>query len=791
MIMVRNLTDDATPIYTTIGDKMNEETGKSAEVSGANVVRNGQDQVSPTQNVPGGQLNTTEESLDIWRIMLVDMVYLLSSYFMDVQYWEGVKSEKDTFDHLMRTLKKLSRMPEQDGTLLIRFRGFPGGGTGGGNRSEKSDYVVLFGKVSIDKATTNAVTYRQGIHMSHLSGRLSRSFDIFAQHGISTLYLKIPGISEVEPEQLRVCLHIISHYKQALKTNEPIVFEKEGRRLTLPLVYDEQNQPDLNLILLAGLNRLTPKASERLVRQVDSWLQQSDQKSASDQYIGVYNTIFRIKSLKDKLKKPPIEINNVKWLKVDIGQEVALDGHAQSAEDNFVPQAMKDAFGELPERSTPFPEHLADINFENIDPQEVGQRLQRAFELIDAVATRGEGWEILEEVIQSIQGRFELAGESVFDSMNVEGDVLKISSEGKEIVIEGLNQNLLGKVEFHKNRSVFKKNMRTVAGCGVDFDTDDYQGLAEKFDIPAEEIKKIIALVKSCFDDHGHFLRAAFDRNVSEFVRYPHKVFAFLWQYLKEPLERKDRVAFLNSLQHLIGRMDSVQSALRVLLADLCHDPADVSFSDRNVPMFACILLRKFNKELNMDIEVTPEEVLMVKEGLDAHAVKIASEIIESHPEIFLEKIQTIQQKIVDSLKPDEPDVKPMPLRYLLSLEREIHILLALVGGETALSVLRTAVKRYGSPSSEIYRFQENQENLPVILQHLKVAIRGLGRIGEKIDLTILEDIQNRQSAFLRLGQGDQHESLVMRIMEWIDVARQSIFPNVALDLPQLVEKDS
>jgi hypothetical protein len=106
------------------------------------------------------------------------------------------------------------------------------------------------------------------------------------------------------------------------------------------------------------------------------------------------------------------------------------------------------------------------------------------------------------------------------------------------------------------------------------------------------------------------------------------------------------------------------------------------------------------------------------------------------------------------------------------------------------LSVLRTAVKRYGSPSSEIYRFQENQENLPVILQHLKVAIRGLGRIGEKIDLTILEDIQNRQSAFLRLGQGDQHESLVMRIMEWVAVARQSIFPNVALDLPPLAEKE-
>ncbi len=618
-----------------------------------------------------------------------------------------------------------------------------------------------------------------------------RSFDIFAQHGINTLYLKIPQGSTAELERLRICLHIISHYKQALKTNEPIVFEKGGRRISLPLVYDEQNQPDLNLILLAGLNGLTPRASERLVRQVASWLQNTEHTSASDHYIGVYNSIFRIKNLKEKLIKPPIEINNVKWLKVDGGQKVALEEHGETAENNFVPQAIKDAFGELPDELIDFPETFADINFENIDPQEVGKRLKQAFDLIDAVEKSSEGWEILEEVIQSIQGRFELAGESVFDSMVIEADVLKILSEGKEIVIEGLNQNLLDRVVFHKERAVYKRQMRAIACCGVDFDTDDYRALTENFNIPQEDIKNIIALVKSCFDDQGHFLRAIFDQNIASFARYPDKVFAFLWQYLKEPLARRDRVAFLNSLQLLIARMDSTESALQVLLADLCHNPAEVSFSDRNAPMFACILLRKFNKELNMDIEVTPEEVLLVRAGLDAKAVKVACEIIESNPEIFLEKIQTVQQKIMAALNPKISDTPPMPLRYLLSLEREIHILLALVGGETALSVIRNAVKRYGNPSSEIYRFIANQENVAVLLQHLKVAIRGLGRIGEKVDLAILEDIKKRQNRFLRLGQDSQHESLVLRIMDWVDVARQSIFPNVALDLPRLAAKDS
>ena len=761
---------------------MTEETGKNAEAQPTQSDRERGQQLSPTQNGLGEQLSTAEEVLDIWRILLVDLAYLLSSYFVDVQYWEGRKSEKDTFEQLTRTLRKLSRMPEQDRTLLIRFRGFPSGA----KKSEKSDYIVLFGKLSVDKTIVNSVTYRQGIHMSHLTGRLSRSFDIFAQHGISTLYLKIPNLASADVERLRVCLHIISHYRQALKTNEPIVFEKEGRRITLPLVYDEQNQPDLNLILLAGLNGLTPRASERLVRQVAAWMKESQKTSGSDRYIGIYNTVFRLKNLKEKLIRPPIEINNIKWLKVDGGQKVALNEARKGAEDDFVPQAIKDAFGELSDQPGRDLGSLANINFENIDPKEVGKRLQQAFDLIDAVETQGEGWEILEEVIQSIQGRFELAGDSVFDSMVVEGDALKVLSEGKEIVIEGMNQDLLDKIEYHKERSVSKKKMSAIAGCGVDFNSDDYSGLSARFDIPADDIKNIITLVKNCFDKDRRFQKGVFDGHLTEFARYPQEVFAFLWQYLKEPMERKDRVAFLNSLQLLIRRMGSAKSALRILLADLCHDPGEVSFSDRNAPMFASILLRKFNKELNMDIEVTPEEVLLVKEGLDAEVAQSAMQTIESNPEIFLEKIQTIQNKITESLDPDKFENQPMPLRYLLSLEREIHILLSLLGGDTALSVLRNAVKRYGNPGSEIYRFPQSPDYVAAFLQHLKVAIRGLGKIGEKIDLAVLEDVKKREKGFLRLGEGDQHEKLVERTMEWIEIARQSIYPIDALDLPEI-----
>jgi hypothetical protein len=53
--------------------------------------------------------------------------------------------------------------------------------------------------------------------------------------------------------------------------------------------------------------------------------------------------------------------------------------------------------------------------------------------------------------------------------------------------------------------------------------------------------------------------------------------------------------------------------------------PEKVEPSDRNAIMLANILLRTYNKELDVDIEMTPEEVLNVRNGLDRDVVHYAS----------------------------------------------------------------------------------------------------------------------------------------------------------------------
>ena len=48
---------------------------------------------------PIAGLSGQDEGLDNWRILLVELAYLLNSSFRDAHYWEGVKTQKDTGRH--------------------------------------------------------------------------------------------------------------------------------------------------------------------------------------------------------------------------------------------------------------------------------------------------------------------------------------------------------------------------------------------------------------------------------------------------------------------------------------------------------------------------------------------------------------------------------------------------------------------------------------------------------------------------------------------------------------------
>jgi len=304
----------------------------------------------------------------------------------------------------------------------------------------------------------------------------------------------------------------------------------------------------------------------------------------------------------------------------------------------------------------------------------------------------------------------------------------------------------------------------------VDFDAQDYETIAQDFDITPDDAGTLVQLLKSCFNEKGHFLRSTFENNIPAFAKYEKKVFEFLWYYLKEIPVKNDRVAFLNSIQSLISQMKQRKKAIRIVLDDFIHSPEEVSFTDRNALILANLLVRKYNKELRMDVEITPEEVLLVKDGLDTDVARDIAAFIDEKREPIFNKIRTIHRKTKELIDRGDKDAS-MPIRYLLSLERECYIFLSLVGRTTARRIVYGAVKEYGNPGSEIYHLAKSPQNMKALIQLLRVSVRGLWRFSETEDIILLKELLAAEGDFYILTKREAEKYAIAGVMKWIGEA--------------------
>jgi hypothetical protein len=709
-------------------------------------------------------LQEEQRKLDNQRVLLVESVHLLSSYFLDARFLKGENTEKDLFQQFVRNLLKLGEIPEKSRTILVRFRGFPSD-TG---TSENVDYEILFGSLTVDFDIIPGIIKRLGFRMSHLTDQARRAFGVLLDQGLYSIYLELPDRIPAKLQELRASLQIISRVGEALQAGRPILFDRKEQQARLPIVLDEKNKPDPNLTLVAGLNGLKPEAMQALVKKIDAWMQQNAAKGSGQHYTSIFNAIYGVKSLRQKLIKPPIEVNSIKWLMTDKEQE------AFSKEKAQVAQLVIEKYGQSPQQTARVLKSVYGNDFDRINSQHLGQRLHLSSGLLTTIGEKPQNQGIKNEVMDNIKTRLELVRDEVYEDLLIDPDQSEAVSDAKASLIGRLNSQLHKMVTFFKRRSSTRQKLKTIVHKAINFDAQDYDTLAKDFDISVEDAKDLIEMLKECFDAEGRFVRGAFARIIPAFARYERKIFEFLWHYLKEAIHQQDRIAFLNSLQVLTARMQQPKRAFRILLADFCRDPARVGFSDSKALMLSILIVRKYNKEL-IDIEITPEDVLLVKEGLDEEVAKYASWKIDQDQEKFFEKIRTIHARVKDALDATDPDAAPFPLRYLLGLEREAYIFLILIGGKTGQSVIRSAMQEYGHPQSEVYRLRHSRDLLPALLQNLRVLIRGLGRVGSSADLAALNEIRTQSNAFLELGKGSKHKETIKHILQWLDKARDSI----------------
>jgi hypothetical protein len=116
-----------------------------------------------------------------------------------------------------------------------------------------------------------------------------------------------------------------------------------------------------------------------------------------------------------------------------------------------------------------------------------------------------------------------------------------------------------------------------------------------------------------------------------------------------------------------------------------------------------------------------------------------------------------------------------MSLRDVFLLEREVYIFLSLVGGATSRALLRSAAQVFGNPRGSVYRFNESERFLPNLLQLLKIASRGLGRLGTENELQLLGDVIEREGEFYEYMAQTGSQEHLKRAMEYVREAHTKI----------------
>ena len=692
------------------------------------------------------------------RILLVEVVHVLSAYLLDVNQPKEHKIENDTFYHFAETLEQLVEISPKKRTILIRYRGLPNDP----NVPDKDDYEVIYGNTIIDSVIVSEMIKRFGHRMAPLSDQLSRAFRVFSSHNIYTLYIKIPTASAKQKERFYDVLRALSRYKKAVETNSPIVFSKEeGRKLSFPLVLNESGVPDENLTLLAVANNLKPQTIKLLVGKIGK-------SSLKDRYMSIYNAIFSMKKLKGKLVRPPIEVNNVIWLMSDHEKEIISQGKSEVARFTI------ESVGGSPQMAAKVLKSVYGNDYEKIDSKNLDERLRLSSNLLNSVEKTPGCQRMENEILENIETRLEQVQEKVFDDLFVQKDTGEVASGKKLAVFGRLHEKLLDTVTFFKNRIDTKKKMREIVHRPINFSPIDFRTLAKDFNISIEEAKNLTDMLKECFDEHGRFRRGTFKKAMHEFSRYERKIFEFLWHYLKDYIHQEDRTVYLNSLQLLIAKMQKPKLAIKILISDFCQNPKTINYSDSKALMLCSILIGKYSKGL-IDLEITPEDVLKVSAGLDKGVANYTAWRIDKNQYSFFEKMQTIHQNLDKRLDSGRKEAPSMPLPFFISLEREAFIFFSLVGGTSAHSILRSAVKEYGDPDSVIYHRKQSKNNIGILLKNLRIAIRGLGRVGGPGDLSTLYEVCGNEDRLSAIGKTNRNKLQVNQIMNLIEESKQQI----------------
>ena len=794
---------------------------------------------SPVQSNPAlDNMPAKGNDLEHLQIQLVEFAYFFNAFLRDAYYWEGVKTGQKNFDDFSGMLEGLNQISGDNDKILIKFRGLRSAKT-----PDHIDYVIEYGKVTLDLATVISLIKRLGIRYKHLEGRLSKAFESFSTYGLRSLVVSIPDDSDTATNNLRISIAVFSQFNKAIENETPIVFENDDEeQISINPIYDENKQPDFNLTLVAAINGLSDTVMNEFVQKIAVVQNLSDEQGSASHGSDVYQAIFNIGKLGQKLAKPPLEIyfndpaaqtdgnighsgainSSTSQLAPNSGESAVANpsaetsistGAAASNAENttqletepgapqestsaeakqtgqsavpavnpealktFVTKMAKNRFKGSPKEAVQAVNSIYGTDYNQVDTKKLSERINYINALLAPLDKNPKALKVVQGITERLETVMAQMPGNVLDDVIIDDGELKLWSDEQGSLNTKVNKNLLNIIETAKKSNRSKKKEPKIPDLDKEFSDEDYKTLADGFNISIEEAKEIVRLLKHCVNERGHFIRMEFEKRANEFAQYRKTVFSVLWQFLKNFGEEKNCFSFLNSLQVLVEKLQQPIDTIKILLADFCLESKKPTFQNRMAIMLCNQYIRTYNKEKHLDIEITPEEVLSVQEGVNQRVREYARWKINGEKKAFLQKAIALREHLQECLKSDQKDDQTRAIRSLLTIEREIYIFLSIVGGQISHTILRDALLTYGDPKSRLYQQNASHAYAATLIQHLAVVIRCFGRLGKTKDIALLEDTKAWQNEYLLSGKGSQNdEALARKIISLSDRAKNDI----------------
>ena len=590
---------------------------------------------SPNQSELMAILKEEEKMLDYYRLLLAQAVCLFAEILTNSRFSSLSEENTQKITSFINLLKKMEKAPKYDGMISCRLRGLQrpeetGGETDNGETigdTDTYDYELSLGNLLLDHQGAKNVEQREKFKGEAIYAKLMQSFKALSILKIFNFSIETGEGSD--DDYLRI-ENTIKHLGQ---------FYNNESDKSAYFVKDEYGHNNINLTLLSSTNNVQAAALQNLVNKIKEKMFGKDPAPELNIFTTVYDVILASRRYREQLRKMPIELNNMQRLMQNMRPDRKI-----TKEGIQVSRLVLAKYGSNPRMASEVISSINSEGYTKIKTEVMGKRLSLAtgFLKLTEEVEQKEGMQ--NEALQNIEEGLNQVSDEVYDKIAVEGGEVSTVDEKGEKTSWSLHEKLHGMVSFFKQRSQTKKKVRDIANKDVHFNAEDFSVIARNFKITELEASHLIDLLKNCFSDNGRFRRNFFEVNIPHFLKYESKVFEFLWHYLKELPLRQDRVAFLNALQILVAKLDEPQDALKILLVDIFNRSSALSFSDRNGLMLGNILLRNFNREENSNIELSPEEVLLVRQGLNLAMVDVVLEFFAEHQEMVMRKVRRINE---------------------------------------------------------------------------------------------------------------------------------------------------